>query len=235
MRSYFPALLLPVLMLGIAACKPKAEEAAQAKPAQAAVMTESDKTLYALGALISRNLESFQLTPQELDAVKRGLTDGVEKKKLEVELEQYGPKVDELHQSRVAAAGRKEAEAGQAFLAKAAAEPGAKKTASGLVITEIKAGTGRSPKASDQVKVHYQGTLIDGKEFDSSIKRGEPATFPLHGVIPCWTEGLQLMRVGGKSRLVCPAEIAYGDRGSPPVIKPGSTLVFEVELLDIVK
>ena len=91
------------------------------------------------------------------------------------------------------------------------------------------------PKATDTVKVHYHGTLTDGTVFDSSVKRGEPATFPLNQVIKCWTEAVQLIKVGGKSRLVCPSGIAYGDRGSPPVIKPGATLVFEVELLDIVK
>jgi FKBP-type peptidyl-prolyl cis-trans isomerase FkpA/FKBP-type peptidyl-prolyl cis-trans isomerase FklB len=85
------------------------------------------------------------------------------------------------------------------------------------------------------VKVHYHGTLIDGTVFDSSVQRGQPATFPLNGVIPCWTEGVQRMKVGEKSRLVCPSQIAYGDRGAPPKIKPGATLVFEVELLEIVK
>lgn len=231
--SSFPALFLSAFALTLAACKPKAEDAPL--PAAQQQMTETDKTLYTLGTLISRNLESFQLTAEELEMVKRGLTDGVTKKPAEVELETYGPKVDELHQSRLAAASKKEADAGQTFLAKAATEAGAQKTASGLVIKEIKAGTGGSPKATDQVKVHYRGTLTDGTEFDSSLKRGEPATFPLNGVIPCWTEGLQLMKVGGKSQLVCPSDIAYGERGSPPVIKPGSTLVFEVELLDIVK
>jgi FKBP-type peptidyl-prolyl cis-trans isomerase FkpA len=121
----------------------------------------------------------------------------------------------------------------QDFLDKAAAEPGAKRTASGLVYKEMKAGTGASPKETDLVKVHYRGTLVDGTEFDSSYKRNEPATFPLNRVIPCWTEGVQMMKVGGKSQLVCPAVIAYGDRGSPPVIPPGATLVFEVELLGI--
>jgi FKBP-type peptidyl-prolyl cis-trans isomerase FkpA/FKBP-type peptidyl-prolyl cis-trans isomerase FklB len=232
--SSFSLAALSAMALTLAGCKPKQVEA-PAQPAQAKVMSESDKTLYALGAIISRNLESFQLTQPELDAVKRGLDDGVAGKTLEVELQTYGPKVDELHQTRMAAGAKKEAEAGVAYLAKAAAEPGARKTASGLIIKELTPGKGASPKATDRVKVHYRGTLIDGKEFDSSIKRGEPATFPLNGVIGCWTEGLQLMKVGGKSQLVCPSALAYGERGSPPMIKPGSTLVFEVELLEIVK
>jgi FKBP-type peptidyl-prolyl cis-trans isomerase FkpA/FKBP-type peptidyl-prolyl cis-trans isomerase FklB len=99
----------------------------------------------------------------------------------------------------------------------------------------MKEGKGASPKETDTVKVHYHGTLTDGTVFDSSVQRGEPATFPLAQVIPCWTEGVQRVKVGGKSRLICPANLAYGDRGAPPKIKPGATLVFEVELLDIVK
>ncbi len=119
------------------------------------------------------------------------------------------------------------------YLDKAAAEPGAVRTGSGLVYRELKVGTGASPKVTDTVKVHYRGTLVDGTEFDSSYKRNEPAQFPLNQVIPCWTEGVQRMKVGGKSQLVCPSNIAYGDRGSPPVIPPGATLIFEVELLGI--
>jgi len=106
-------------------------------------------------------------------------------------------------------------------------------TDSGLVITEITPGTGPSPEASDVVVVHYHGTLEDGTVFDSSVERGEPARFPLSRVIPCWTEGVQQMRVGGKSRLVCPPAIAYGARGAPPRIPPNATLTFEVELLEI--
>jgi FKBP-type peptidyl-prolyl cis-trans isomerase FkpA len=121
----------------------------------------------------------------------------------------------------------------QDYLAKAGAEAGAVKTASGLIYKELRAGTGASPKASDMVTVNYKGSLTDGTEFDSSYKRNEPATFPLGGVIPCWTEGVQMMKVGGKSQLVCPAAIGYGERGSPPVIPGGATLVFEVELLGI--
>ena len=119
------------------------------------------------------------------------------------------------------------------YLEKAAKEPGATKTDSGLVYRELTPGTGASPKATDTVKVHYRGTLVDGTEFDSSYKRNEPAQFPLNQVIPCWTEGVQKMKVGGKSQLVCPASIAYGDRGSPPVIPAGATLIFEIELLGI--
>ncbi len=110
---------------------------------------------------------------------------------------------------------------------------GAITTPSGLVYRELKAGTGASPKATDAVKVNYRGTLMDGTEFDSSYKRNQPAEFPLNQVIPCWTEGVQMMKVGGKSQLTCPASIAYGPQGRPPVIPGGATLIFEIELLGI--
>jgi FKBP-type peptidyl-prolyl cis-trans isomerase FkpA len=103
-----------------------------------------------------------------------------------------------------------------------------------LVYRELKVGAGESPKATDTVKVHYRGTLIDGTEFDSSYKRNEPTQFPLNGVIKCWTEGVQRMKVGGKSMLACPSDLAYGDQGSPPKIPGGATLLFEIELLEIV-
>jgi FKBP-type peptidyl-prolyl cis-trans isomerase FkpA len=121
----------------------------------------------------------------------------------------------------------------KAALDKAAAEPGAVRTESGLVYRELTTGTGESPKPTDTVTVHYRGMLVNGTEFDSSYKRNEPAGFLLNRVIPCWTEGLQKMKVGGKSRLVCPASLAYGDRGAPPSIPGGATLIFEVELLGI--
>ena len=112
-------------------------------------------------------------------------------------------------------------------------EPGVIVTKSGLIYRSLKDGTGPSPSAADTVKVHYRGTLPDGREFDSSYKRNEPATFPLARVIPCWTEGLQRMKVGGKARLVCPSAIAYGERGAGAMIPPNANLVFEVELLGI--
>ena len=123
--------------------------------------------------------------------------------------------------------------AADAVAAAAAKEAGAVVTSSGLVYRSLKDGTGASPTASDKVKVHYRGTFPDGKEFDSSYKRNEAIEFPLNGVIKCWTEGVQLMKVGGKAKLTCPAAIAYGERGAGGVIPPNATLLFEVELLAI--
>ena len=120
-----------------------------------------------------------------------------------------------------------------AALTAASKEQGAQVTKSGLVYRSLKDGTGGSPAATDRVKVHYKGTFPDGKEFDSSYKRNEPTEFPLNGVIPCWTEGVQLMKTGGKAKLTCPSAIAYGQRGAGGVIPPNATLVFEVELLAI--
>ena len=205
-------------------------------PAAEPVMeTEDQKTLYALGLALAGSLAPFNLTEAEAALVAAGLNDGALNRDKKVDLQAYRPKIQELQKTRLAAAATKEKSAGQTYVAKAAAEPGATKTASGLIITQMKPGTGASPKATDTVKVHYHGTLTDGTVFDSSVQRGQPATFPLNGVIKCWTEGVQLMKVGGKSRLVCPSEIAYGDRGSLPRIKPGATLVFEVELLEVVE
>ena len=121
------------------------------------------------------------------------------------------------------------------FAAAAAKAKGAIVTPSGLVYLSLKDGSGASPAAADVVKVHYRGTLANGTEFDSSFKRNEPAQFPLNGVIPCWTEGVQRMKVGGKARLTCPPAIAYGERGAGGAVPPNATLQFEVELLDIAK
>ena len=98
----------------------------------------------------------------------------------------------------------------------------------------VKAGEGKVPTAESMVKVHYHGTLVDGEVFDSSVDRGKPATFPLNRVIPCWTEAVQKIKVGGKAKVTCPSDQAYGDRGAPPKIKPGATLTFEIELLEII-
>ena len=197
--------------------------------------TEEEKTFYALGLWVSEKIAPFSLSEKELALVESGMADGVLKHEKKVDLNTYGQKLNELASARMKAGAEANKKAAQPFLDKAAAEKGAKKTASGLVYTELKAGSGDAPTASDTVKVHYTGTLTDGTVFDSSVQRGQPATFPLNRVIKCWTEGLQMMKVGGKAKLVCPSEIAYGDQGQPPKIGPGVPLVFEVELLEIVK
>lgn len=190
--------------------------------------TEDEKTLYSLGLALARELQVFNLNPTEAEQVKRGFADALSGKKPVVELEAYGPKIQALAQARRASQSKD-------FLDKAAKEKGAVKTESGLIYTSIKEGSGASPKTADTVKVHYRGTLIDGREFDSSYARNSPAEFPLGGVIKCWTEGVAKMKVGGKAKLVCPAAIAYGDRGAGNMIPPGATLVFEVELLEVKK
>ena len=196
--------------------------------------TDDQKAFYALGAAMSRQLSQLQpFTKEEAEMITSGFADAVEGKTLKADPEAMKTKIQAIAQTRMKKSAEAEKKAGQDFLDKAAKEKGAKKTESGLVFQEITPGKGDSPTASDTVKVNYRGTLIDGTEFDSSYKRNQPATFPLSGVIKCWTEGLQLMKPGGKAKIVCPSDIAYGDRGSPPTIKPGSTLVFEVELLGI--
>jgi FKBP-type peptidyl-prolyl cis-trans isomerase len=207
-----------------------------AGPASAVELeTEDQKTLYALGVNISRGLTPFNLTEKELAIVEAGVTDGVLGKKPQVDLATYGRKIQAMATARMEVLAAEEGKRAQVFLEKAAAAEGAQKTASGLIYSESTPGTGEHPTATDTVKVHYHGTLTDGTVFDSSVDRGTPATFALNRVIKCWTEGVQLMKVGGKSKLVCPSEIAYGTRGSPPKILPGAALVFEVELLEIVK
>ena len=197
--------------------------------------TEEQKTLYALGLMLGRNIGVFNLTPEELALVKAGLDDAVMKKKPSVEIATYGPKLDALARTRSQVTATAEKGRSKTAVDTAAREPGAVKTPSGMVIRTIKPGTGPNPTAADKVKVHYHGTLTDGTVFDSSVQRKEPATFPLGGVIKCWTEGVQRMKVGEKAVLTCPSELAYGDEGRPPTIPGGATLTFEVELLSIEK
>jgi FKBP-type peptidyl-prolyl cis-trans isomerase FklB len=147
--------------------------------------------------------------------------------------EEFQKNMQEAQMAKAKAAGEKNSKEGAAFLEKNKNEKGVVTTASGLQYTIIKEGTGPKPKATDMVTVHYKGTTIDGKEFDSSYKRGQPATFPLGNVIPGWTEGLQLMNAGTKAKLFVPSNLGYGERGAGEGIGPNQTLVFEVELISI--
>lgn len=239
--------LVPIAVaacLLVAACEqgsqpPPADTAAEpaaapAAAANAALATDDSKTIYAMGYELSKMIAPYNLSDADLPSFLMGITDGVTKKDPQISMDEFGgPKFAALAKKRSAGVAEAQKQASGPFLEKMAAEPGANKTASGLIYFETTAGTGKQPTAEDQVKVHYTGTLIDGTVFDSSVERGTPASFPLKGVIPCWTEGLQLMKEGGKAKLVCPADIAYGDAQKGPLIKPGSTLVFEVELLEV--
>jgi FKBP-type peptidyl-prolyl cis-trans isomerase FkpA len=194
-------------------------------------MSEDDKIVYAVGLSIYKNLGQLDLSPAEVEIVRKALADAVQGKPA-IDIDTYGPQINTLASARASRVATRTKASSAEYLTKAAAQPGATKSDSGLVYKELTPGTGVSPKATDTVKVHYRGTLTDGTEFDSSYKRNMPAEFPLNQVIKCWTEGVQKMRVGGKSSLVCPAEIAYGEQGRPG-IPGGATLVFEVELLDV--
>jgi len=196
--------------------------------------TEDEKTLYALGVNLGQQMADLKFTAAELELIKRGLTDSTLGAKPAVDFDEYRPKVQALVQERRKAAGDKLSAAGKDFAEKAAKEPGAVKTASGMVYQSLKEGSGASPAATDKVKVSYRGTLIDGREFDSSAKHGGAIEFGLNQVIKCWTEGVQKMKVGGKAKLTCPPALAYGERGAGGgAIPPNATLQFEVELLGI--
>jgi FKBP-type peptidyl-prolyl cis-trans isomerase FkpA len=205
---------------------------AQAPAGAGVPQTDEEKTLYAVGLVMQRSLRPFDLSPAELEFIRRALSDALAGKPA-VDLDEWGPKIQALVTERGARIVAREKESAAAYLTKAAADPGAVRTDSGIVYVETLAGTGAVPTAVDRVRVHYRGTLINGTEFDSSYSRNEPAVFPLGGVIRCWTEGVQRMKVGGKARLVCPSDLAYGDRGND-AIPGGAALIFEIELLEVV-
>ncbi|MGD9641595.1 MAG: FKBP-type peptidyl-prolyl cis-trans isomerase [Elusimicrobiales bacterium] len=197
-------------------------------------MTEDQKTLYFLGQAVSSKIKQFEFTPDETKFIVQGFSEALAGQKSKAD-ETYGMKLNAYLAKKQEAIVAKQKDAAKPFLAKMAKEKGAQKLPSGVIVIPVKAGKGAYPKASDMVKVHYHGTFPDGKVFDSSVERGQPAEFPLGGVIPCWTEGVQKIKVGGKAKLVCPSDTAYGDQGAGGTIPGGATLVFEVELLEIPK
>lgn len=235
--SATPLALASLLALAGPAAGEEPPKAAAPKPAAPAAQGESG-TLYGVGLAIARSLETFALSPAELEQVLKGVRDGVAGKPKVTLDQKLQSSINDLARSRAPKAAEKaaarEREAGAPYLARMAKDPKARKTASGAIVIPVQEGTGASPKDTDKVKVNYTGTLVSGTVFDSSQGRG-PAEFPLNQVVKCWTEALQLMKVGGKAKVVCPAAIAYGERGNPPVIPGNAVLTFEVELLDIVK
>ncbi len=205
----------------------------EAVTADVALETENQKILYAIGMIISNQLQTFALSEEELAPIVQGMMDGIKGEPSQVDMGIYEAKINDLVAERSAIVAAKEAAASNSYLEQFESDESIVKTASGALVKMLEEGTGETPGAGDTVMVHYEGTLIDGTVFDSSLSRGSPATFPLSGVIPCWTEGLQKIKVGGKAQLICPANTAFGERGVPPKIGPGATLIFEVNLLEI--
>ena len=243
---------LSALALLATGCKPGEKAAtdkpeAATKPGEAAatksipgLATEKEQVSYFIGMQMGKQLEQVK-DEVDLDTLVKAVKSSLAGEKLLLTDEQaqqigeaFGQKMQAKQIAKMMAEAKKNLEDGQKFLAENAKKPGVKTTASGLQYMVITEGKGAKPQASDNVRVHYKGSLLSGKTFDSSYDRGEPATMPLGGVIPGWSEGLQLMSVGSKYKFFIPAALAYGEQG-PPVIGPNATLVFEVELLDIVK
>jgi FKBP-type peptidyl-prolyl cis-trans isomerase FkpA len=173
------------------------------------------------------------MSDAELDALTTGLRDAAKGEKQKVDPMAYQQKIQDMFKSRMEKQSVDIKKKGNEFIDNFVKKEGATKTASGLAYKVEKEGTGATPKETDVVKVHYHGTLTDGTVFDSSVDRKEPVSFPLNRVIRGWTEGLQLMKVGGKTKFVIPSELAYGDAGAPPKISGGATLIFNVELIAI--
>lgn len=228
---------LALAAVSLAGCPaPESGTKAPEAGAPAGAADDTQKTLYALGASIAqRSLPGVKLEDSDLDAVQRGFADAALGRALESDPREAAPAIQKLLTDRRSAAAAAEKEAAVAFLAEAAKATGAETTKTGLVYQPVAEGTGPQPKDTDRVKVHYTGKLRDGTAFDSSVERGQPAVFALNRVVPCWTEGVQKMKVGGKAKLTCPSDLAYGDRGVPGRIPPGAPLVFDVELIEVVE
>jgi FKBP-type peptidyl-prolyl cis-trans isomerase FkpA len=218
-------LVLAVLVLS---CK-------SSDPSSTKIGSEEDKIFYSMGFMFGGNLSRLNLSDVELAALTKGLYDAAKNKKAEVEPAEYQAKIQQMFTDRMMKVTESQKKQGADYIEKFLKEAGAQKTASGLAYKISEPGTGATPTAEDTVEVHYHGTLLDGTVFDSSKERGQTISFPLNRVIKGWTEGLQLIKEGGKVKLVIPADLAYGDMGAPPKIPGGATLIFDVELVKIVK
>ena len=219
MKNYFFLLLISLLGAGTL----------QAQK----LKTAMDSLSYSVGVLVAQNLKSQGLDQLDEKSLAKGLADGLKDGEAKVNPEQANAIVQEYMTRKKNEQSNNNMEAGKKFLADNGKREGVVTLPSGLQYEVMKAGEGASPKATDKVTVHYHGTLLDGTVFDSSVNRGEPASFPVNGVIKGWVEALQLMKVGDKWKLFIPSELAYGKRGAGGDIGPFATLIFEVELLSI--
>lgn len=217
----------------------KKAEVAAAQSKSGAPETKVDKLSYAIGLNFAKQFKSqnIEINPEKLyEAVKTVFSGGnpqMTEDQVISTLQEFEREMQEKMKGDMKKAAQDNIEKGKSWLAQNKKRAGVVELPSGLQYEVITPGSGESPKASSKVTTHYSGTLIDGTEFDSSIKRGEPATFPVNGVIKGWTEALQLMKPGAKWKLYIPSDLAYGDAGSPPSIGPGETLIFEVELISV--
>tara|TARA_Y100000385_G_scaffold76546_1_gene77511 strand:- start:1407 stop:2069 length:663 start_codon:yes stop_codon:yes gene_type:complete len=195
--------------------------------------TEMEKVSYSLGVNVAKSVKSQGLESIDSDAIAKAFKDVFEGNTLEISEEEANIVLQDYFGKLANEKQKVNVEAGQKFLDENAKREGVVTTATGLQYEVLKEGSGDSPKETDNVTVHYHGTLIDGTVFDSSVDRGQPATFPVNGVIPGWVEALQLMNAGAKYKLFIPSNLAYGERGAGGAIGPNATLVFEVELISI--
>ncbi len=223
-----------VLMSLILAAAPAFAADAPAAASKNPLKTDDERAIYTIGFLMGRNVASFSMTPAEVRVIQAGLGDAILGKQPQVDVRFYQPRVNELLSKRMVSAAAKEKGKGRAYTEKFVKDSKPRAIPGGGWYLETKAGSGPTPSPTDTIKAHYRGTTIEGVEFDSSYSRGAPTEFALNAVIACWTNGIAMMKVGGKAKLVCPSDVAYGDPGRPG-IKPGATLVFEVELVEIVK
>jgi FKBP-type peptidyl-prolyl cis-trans isomerase len=239
----FPRWLPALIVVALSGVLPAQEAPKPQKPTTAPLTTPQSQACYGIGRQIGFDLGKGGLDGDLLDvnALLLGIQDALSQTESRVSQEQFQAAIGQVQQvaqqrmqQKMQAAAELNRREGPKFLERYKATEGVKQTASGLLYKVLKAGSGPSPKASDIVRTHYRGRLIDGSEFDSSYKRNEPAQFPVDGVIPGWTEALQMMKVGDRWQMAIPPELAYGTDGSPPVIGPDAVLIFDIELLGIV-
>jgi len=253
MKRHALAIALTAAVIAVAGCnKPADKKTDAAAPAAATTAaggakiaglpTEKDQVSYMVGMALAKQLEPMK-DEIDVDTISKAIKSSLKGEKLLLTEEQardvgetFGQKMQAKQIAKMMAEAKTNLESGQKFLAENAKKPGVQTTASGLQYQVITEGKGPKPKPEDVVRVHYKGALLDGKTFDSSIERGQPVVFPLNQVVPGWQEGLQLMPVGSKYKLWIPGNLGYGDKGTPGgPIPPNATLVFDVELIDIVK